>query len=173
MFLLSNAQLLELCQFLLTATQPYYPLASDYLRDLFYTGCRSMEPLTPALWQFNPAPGDGYLLQPLKGNFVREILPGRMSANFDFAIENNIQPYNGLTLRQLEYSMKIINPCGNMTVGNRETVTYIFRYNYINTLLAEGLTTEEIRVIMGWYNPGMPHSYASKDVYVQFNPFPL
>lgn len=170
MYTLTPDELKELCIFLTKATQPYYPACTSYLLDLFNTGCRSSEPLIQSLWTQSLVDPAKYTLQPLKGNKTREIKKTDMSDDFNHSWFSKVRPYNSLSLRQLEFSMAIINPAGRMEVGKREVKTYIFRYNFVNELVRIGFGWNEIQQIMGWYNPTLPYSYTEREVRVANQP---
>lgn len=111
-------------------------------------------------------------MQPQKGNLTREIPKASLSQNLNDAISGQYDSYNGLTIRQIEYAIKQINPVGRMEVGNREMVAYLFRYNKVKMLYDAGWTDSEIQVYFGWVNPPIPWNYNSKIVEVEFFDIP-
>ena len=163
---LTDAQLETLCVLLKNSSPSFYPSAAVFLNDLYVTGCRPEELLKIELWDlFSEAPNI-MKLQPLKGNSQRLILQSDLSAEWINDWENAQKPYGGLSKRQLNYATELVNPAGVMVVGDRDTVTYIYRYNRVNQLKNSGSTWPEIQEYFGWFNPTMPYSYASRIIEV-------
>lgn len=168
---LAPSELAQLCVDLINTDTYYTGFVRAFLSDVYYTGCRPHEPIQINRWSLAPGDPTTFVLQPLKGNAPRFILRLAMSDQFNFAFNNNIRPYGQLTLRQIEYQVKLINPVGKMYVGNRECVSYIYRYSKVNQLLSEGYSWPEIQSYFGWFNPDMPFSYASRIVSVTNWPY--
>jgi hypothetical protein len=172
MFALNNQEVLQLSQYFLTAPFRFYNIVSSFVSDAYSCGARPSEFLEVDRWQESIIDSNYWTMQPQKGNSTREILKASLSDNLNDAIIGQYPSYNGLTLRQIEYAIKQINPVGRMEVGNREMVAYLFRYNKVKTLYDAGWTDSEIQLYFGWLNPPIPWDYNSKIVEVEFYDVP-
>lgn len=168
MFDISSSELLRLCQGIINYPPPFYSIQQTFVCDLYTTGCRPQEVLEPVRWQQSEMSVSYWTLQPLKGNFTREIPKCFLSDHLNDAITNQYQPYYNLSLRQLEYSMKQITSVGRVEVETKEMVAYIFRYNLVKMLIAAGQSNSEIQTHFGWKNPPMPWNYGSKQLKVTY-----
>jgi hypothetical protein len=168
MFALNNQEVLQLSQYFLTAPFRFYDVVSSFVSDAYNCGARPMELLEISRWSDSMVNPGYWTMQPQKGNLTREILKTSLSSNLNNAIAGAFAPYNGLSLRQIEYAIKQINPCGRMEVGSREMVAYLFRYNKVKMMFDSGATNTEIQTYFGWLNPPIPWNYNSKIVEVEY-----
>lgn len=131
-----------------------------------------MELLTINLWSVDPLDNEIIYLQPLKGNLQRTFPREMLSESLQFAIDNQIKPYNGLSLRQIEFSVKQVSAFGVVLTAERFAVVYLNRYNRVRTYLQFGTTQQEVNTIFGWINPLMSTRYTDSQLYVFFNIIP-
>jgi hypothetical protein len=172
MFDISATELQSLCQYICNFPPPFYSIVSDFVNDLYATGCRPTELIQTNRWVQSLIDINYWTMQPQKGNNTREILKSSVSNNLNQAIINQVKPYQQLTVRQLEYSMKQIIPVGHIYKETKEMVSYIFRYNRVKILLGTGATNGQIQTFFGWLNPPMPWNYGSAQISVQLNLLP-
>lgn len=163
---ITDEELDELCILIRDAAPPFYEVVASFVNDLYNTGCRPMELLQVDRWELQPSSPPYYTMQPGKGNFLRAILQSDISTDLQEAIQFNYKPYQDLTLRQLEFSMKQVNPAGKCYHMTKEMVSYLFRYNRCKILVNDGIPDSGIQEYFGWYNPGMPWSYGSSVIEV-------
>ena len=172
MFNISTTELQSLCQYICNFPPPFYSIVSDFVNDLYTTGCRPTELIQTNRWIQSIIDANYWTMQPQKGNNTREILKSSISTNLNQAIINQVRPYQHLTVRQLEYSMKQIIPVGTITKDTKEMVSYIFRYNRVKILLGKGATNGQIQTFFGWLNPPLPWNYGSAQLAIQINALP-
>jgi hypothetical protein len=163
---INSQELLQICQFICNFPPPFYSIVSDFVNDLYTTGARPTELLETNRWQQSIINIGYWTMQPQKGNNTREILKTSLSNNLNNAIINQVRPYQMLSLRQLEYSMKQIIPTGPVEKDTKAMVSYIFRYNKVKMLLGTGATNTQIQTFFGWLNPPMPWNYGSAQLSV-------
>lgn len=171
-FPINNNELTRICQFLTLAQPPFYNEVTNYLNDLYVTGCRATEPLLFNRWQWNTPDSNTVTLTPLKLSHDRIFQKGMLSASLLTAIENQIKPYGSLTLRQIEYSMRAVSAFGTMLLTERYTVAYAFRYYKVRDLLNDGRTQSEVNTLFGWNNPLMSERYSTAQLYIFSNQIP-
>lgn len=165
---INSSELLRICQYIGNFPPFYYSIAQDFCNDLYTTGCRPTELIEVTRWEQSIFDADYWTMQPQKGNNQREILKASLSDGLNAAIIGQYRPYNRLTIRQLEYAMKQYITTGMIAKDDKEMVSYIFRYNKVKMLLAEGATNPEIQEYFGWLNPPMPWNYGSAQLKVQY-----
>lgn len=169
MELLTNRQLNDLCSFLSTANYVYYPVATDFFLDLFNTGCRPNELVAVNRWSIA---GNGTVqLMPLKGNDFRTFEVAEISPSLLFAIQYQIPPYDGLSLRQLQSVLKKIIPYLRPATVLKSAIAYIFRYNRVKQMSEAGKSVAGIQSSFGWSNPLMVTGYSNSVINV-LNPLP-
>lgn len=154
---ITDEQLQELCLYLSTTSYIYYPIATDFFKDLYKTGCRPMELLTIKLWKYiSPT---SIILTPLKENDLRYFTEADLSPGLVSSIQNQIPPYQALSLRQLTSVLKKILPVIQVQTEVKSAIDYMFRYNRVKTLHSNGQTNEEIKEEFGWSTPQLSQSY--------------
>jgi hypothetical protein len=163
LFPISDTTLNELCFFMLSQVYPYYPVVINYNTDLYNTGCRPNELLDQTLWTYNNSLD--IELQPLKGNSTRFFTSADLSADLLFAIQNNVRPYQSLSLRQLEYVNKKVLPTPQVQTIDKSSISYMFRYNYIKQLSLQGLSNAAIAARMGQSSSVIAAGYVGEQLY--------
>lgn len=172
LYQISDTTLNELCFYMISQTYPYYPIVTEFNTDLYYTGCRPNELLNTSLWTYN-SPTD-IQLSPLKGNSTRYFVASNLTDNLLFAIQNNTKPYQGLTLRQLQYVNKKVMPTPQVQTIDKSSVSYMYRYNYIKQLSLQGLSNAAIATRMGQSSSVIAAGYVGERLYstTQLPPLP-
>jgi len=160
---ITTEELEQLCNYLSTATYIYYPVATSFFFDLYKTGCRPNELLQSDRWQY--INDDQIILQPLKDNLPRYFTSSQLSGDLIFAIQHQVKPYQGLTLRQLTSVMKKILPLVKIQTIDKSAIDYMFRYNRVKQSFAAGETDAEIQSKFGWTNALLPSLYGARIVY--------
>jgi hypothetical protein len=163
---INDNELERICQFLTLETPPFYSEVLKYLCDVYVTGCRATEPLLYNRWSWNDPDSDHVTLDPLKLSNDRVFKKAMLSDSLLLAIENQIAPYGGLTLRQLEYSMRQVSSFGTVSLEERYTIAYIYRYNKVRELIRDGMTQAQVDSYFGWLNAAMSERYTDANLYV-------
>jgi hypothetical protein len=151
------AELQKVCDYFVEAEYPYFEELREAFKLLRLTGCRIQELFDISRWTI--ISGYTVQLQPQKGNNPRTIILNSDFDNFISAIQGQFKPFLGRTYSQLEYLFLKINPYGKLYSGARQILNYAYRYLYIRELAADGLTNEQIAVIMGHVNPTVILNY--------------
>lgn len=160
---ITNEELEALCYSLAHTEYIYYPVATEFFLDLYNTGARPSELLNTLQWNF--IDDDNIILTPDKGNSPRTFISTDLSESLLSAIISQFAPYQGLTLRQLTSVLKKILPVLDVQTIDKSAITYIFRYNKVKRLKAEGKTYAEITSLFGWSSEALATSYALKQLY--------
>lgn len=163
MTVLTNEQLDDLCLLLKNYDSYYWSECNIFLDDLYYTGCRSQELFRINRWFVSGVNTVGLL--PFKGNNTRTFFDDFLSVNLNEAIVNQVKPYNGLTLRQLMFEINRVNPYGQIYVEDKPMDAYIFRYNAVKKMVADGIDYDEIKDFFGWTTTAMINQYNSAQLY--------
>lgn len=161
---LTNQELDRICQDLTVYQPPFYAVCLDFVCDLYTTGCRPEELIQYTRWIQSIIDPDSWELTPEKGNFSREIKKCILSDNLNAAIVAQVRPYESLTIRQLEYSMKQIFPIETLFAITKIIVAYPFRYNAVRRLLDSGYTQLQISSYFGWVSPTIIATYTTRDI---------
>jgi integrase len=168
--LITDAELDITCQSMASTTPQYNPVVQDYMRDLYATGARPAELTDQTLWTY--INNNSSILDTLKGNNDRDIESFLLSNSLLFAIQNNIRPYNSLSIRQLEFVMKRIITPSIIGTNNKSAISYIFRYNKAKLLHNGGSTDLQIQTYFGWNDIAMAATYYNQDIFFLISELP-
>lgn len=149
----------ELDQLLVDVTQHGLHMFTEtkyYFQDLYFTGCRSTEPLDITKWKVI---GDKYVLQTHKTEALRTFDKSQLSRSLTYAIENNILPYGWLTYDQLTAEFRRVVRLAPIWSGNRPADTYLFRYNRARQLFEQTNDLREVMRFFGWQSPTIASNY--------------
>jgi hypothetical protein len=163
MTVLSNENLDNLCKSLRDYDDYYWYQTNDFLRDLYYTGCRSQELFKINRWSITDE--NTCQLIPFKSNNNRRFTSSLLSGNFIGSIMEQKKPYSGLTLRQLMFQVNRRNIYGQIFVDGKEMDAYIFRYNKVKLMVADGVAISDIQDFFGWTSSAMVFKYANAELY--------
>jgi hypothetical protein len=165
LYLLTNAELDDICYYLTQTEYIYYPETNEYLTDLYNTGARPNEMFSITRWLYSsPA---SIRLQPLKENDQRFFQETELTPNFVADIINQVRPYNSLTQRQLSSVLKKILPVTGLQTNDKSAIEYIFRYNYVKKLHDAGMSDVDISTIMGWQYVAQASVYYLKQIFAE------
>lgn len=139
---------------------PYY---FDLYTVYFVTGCRSAEVLDRSRW--GSVDEAVVKLVPLKGNNQRLFDAATLPESFIGWINGYNNYFDDLTLRQLEYSFRLVFRYPNAFKGVKKSVLYLFRYRYVKDLSNKGFTFAEITDKMGWHSEGIAASYVNAAIF--------
>lgn len=167
-YLIDDNQLNETCNYLANTAYIYYPIVQDFNKDALSTGCRPEELLQIDLWAYIDA--NHITLQPLKGNTERTFTEAQLTAGLVFAIQNQIRPYQSLSLRQIESVNKKILLYKTIGTENKSAISYIFRYNKVKQLKLSGYTDAAIQQMFGWSTVERVNTYFAQRIYVTPKP---
>ena len=141
----------------------YYPIANEFFQDMYVTGMRPVEAVTISKWTYiSPTT---IILQPAKGNSIRTFIEAELTPNFVFAIQNQIKPYEGLTVRQLSSVTKKLLPVPEVTVNEKSIIDYMFRYNRVQMMAKGGASDTAIQTAFGWSSPLLAGSYRTAPIF--------
>jgi len=153
---LTNTELNEL---LLNVTNHSLHLFTEtkyYFQDLYFTGCRSTEPLTISKWKII---GDKYVLKTHKTEAERSFTKSQLSRSLTYAIENSINPYSWLTFDQLTGEFRRVIKLAPIWAGDRPADTYLFRYNRARQLFEQSNNLLVVMDFFGWHSPSVASKY--------------
>ena len=157
MKIITDQQLLEYCEKSVIQLPSYSSLSYTSLQVLFATGCRPEEAVDLKLWS-QPSP-DKFVLQPLKGNFPRDIDGNVLPDQFKDYFNGGSQEYRLATqAKSLNYFKKTF-PTSQIYKGSKSVELYVFRYNYVKQLYLGGNTIAQIKEKMGWKSDLMAERY--------------
>lgn len=163
MTIITTQQLEDLCSSLSETEYIYYPISKSYFKDLYTTGCRPQELLTITRWNYINA--SNIILDPLKNNNNRTFTAAELSNNLLQSIITQVEPYESLSLRQLSSVLKKILPVLRIQTIEKSAIDYMFRYNRVRQLFAQGQTAAQLATKFGWINPNLAYSYGNKTLY--------
>lgn len=152
----SNGELNTLLLQAIRSTLVYYPETSDYLQDLYYTGCRSTEPLQINRWNII---GSVVELRTAKVDAKRKFPLHVLSPSLQNAINHQYHPYSGLTYDQLTLEFRKVLPLHPIYAGKRIADTYLFRYNRARLHFEEYNDLLITMEFFGWLSPAIAMNY--------------
>lgn len=162
MTLITDNDLNLYCSLLIEKSITYHFL-NEYLTFLYNSGCRPTEPLLSSVFvgKFQ----DHSIIQPLKNNNPRSIpnniIPTSIwSINDDYGSYYSLKHYDTIIRMIKKFNM----PFWIYTI-DKNSLLYLFRYNYVRNLKNSGLSNVEIQLKMGWKNLGIVNSYLTKSLY--------
>lgn len=141
----------------------YNPLYFHLYEILWATGCRPGELLDKSRWSYSG--GVNVRLQPLKGNSVR-VFPASLIPDYfkDWVRgENNL--FDGLTVRQLEYSFKFLYQYPVAFKGDKRSVLYLFRYRVAKAMHASGMSIAQVTEYFGWSSEAIALGYINSQIF--------
>ena len=144
------------------ADYPYFEELREAMKLLRHTGCRIQEIFNINRWWV--VSGYQVQMQPQKGNNPRTIILNSDFDNFLAAINGQYSPFLGRTYSQLQYLFSKINPYGKIYSGTKEITMYFFRYLYLRTLQADGLTVSQIASEMGYTSTTAVSNYLEAEL---------
>lgn len=160
---LTDQQIETVCNIVSQTAYRYYPVSRDFFQDLYNTGCRPSELVDVGLWHY--VDDDNIILDTLKDNADRYFTSNDLSDSLYFAVINDIAPYDGLTLRQLESVLYKILPYISIQTEVKSAISYVFRYNYVRKLYNAGMPALDIQHQMGWSSTALVYSYSQAAIY--------
>jgi hypothetical protein len=154
--ILSNSALDGMLKTIIEARSLYHHFAYSYFEDLYYTGCRSTEPLLIDRWFFK---GNMVCLNTLKTEAVRFFIPEKLSNDLLISIVDKRAPYNGLTYDQLTFEFRKQLPKHPIYAGKRIADTYLFRYNRARQIFDNTNSLAAVQDFFGWNSMEMASNY--------------
>lgn len=136
------------CQYLCLCQYPYYEQFREAFKLLYVTGCRIQEIFEISRW--SSVSDTVFLVQPQKGNNVRQVILDSDFQAFKSAVLNQYSPFLGMSVYQFTNLLGRIRTWDYMFSGDKEISFYVFRYRYIKTLYSKGFTIEQIAAAMGY-----------------------
>jgi hypothetical protein len=135
---------------------------------MYTTGMRPVEAVTISKWTYiSPT---NIILQPAKGNSIRTFTETELTPGLVTAIQNQIDPYQGLTIRQLSSVTKKLLPVTEVSVNEKSIIDYMFRYNRVKLMAKSGMSDSAIQTAFGWSSPLLSISYRTALI---FSPTPI
>lgn len=161
----------ELCDYLVTCDYPYYEELRECFELLLLTGCRIRELFEIGRWSH--VENDIYTVQPQKGNDLRTIELDSRFSDFKDAISGQYKPFLGRTVSQFENLFDKIKTWNFLRTGSRVFSSYIFRYRYVKSDAASGMSISEIAEDMGYCCVSTPTAYLDAVIYKNFDVAPV
>lgn len=163
MHILTNDELDNYCLSFIQSYPLYNTYMIDYFSLLYNVGCRSSEPLNSKNWHIN---GSGQItLAPLKGNNIRVFDVSLIPSNFVLALQVNSQYFDFYSVAKFRYVFNKFATLKQLYVEKKPMELYIFRYNVVKKLRAQGYTKQDIQTFFGWTNSGIVDEYLNADIY--------
>lgn len=156
---LTDENLDRLLRNLISDSNFYYSNAYSYFEDLYYTGCRSTEPLQIERWKYT---NDKVILNTLKTEAIRFFDPALLSNDLMISLANNLPPYNGLTYWQLTEEFRKHIGLHPVYSGKRIADTYLFRYNRARLIFNQTNSLASVQNFFGWNSISMAESYVTQ-----------
>ncbi len=133
---------------LTVSNMKHYDNRYKFIVELMYkTGARANEVLSFDRW--DKISNDVFTLQPQKGNNLRifntSALPAAFNTNFN--IGNDF--FNGLSYRQLEYSIHDLYMPNYFIIQDVKRVCHLYRHNFAKQLKLQNKTDQQIADKMG------------------------
>lgn len=159
------------CDYLINAELPYYQQFNEAFVVLKLTGCRVSELFEIERWSW--LGDDVYSLQPQKGNTLRVVQLNTDCSDFQYAVQNQVKPFGGLTKYQLYNIYDSIKGWDKLLSGDKDISLYVFRYRYTKQLYADGYDVQTIAAMMGYTNVATVQSYLVARVSEVFSKPPI
>lgn len=156
---LSNQELDEILSQVCYDTPKYYYPAAEYFQDLYYTGCRSTELLQIEKWNYS---NTELTLTTHKTQAVRKFDIQKLSVSFAIALAEKIEPYDGLTYRQLTDEFRRLIKFHPIYAGDRIADTYLFRYNRARQIFAETNSLTQVMLFFQWNSESIASKYITQ-----------
>lgn len=160
--MLTPSQLNDICETAVAtayANDNYYRYYYDFLLK---TGSRPQDALR--INYYVNTVDDNAIFQPSKNNNSRGIPISDINlnmANYYFNAGTYLKSY-WYTRVNRDFN-RLLWPTRISTL-KKNSVLYLFRYNFVRQLYENGATVEEIRDKMGWTNTGIVYSYLLKNL---------
>lgn len=114
---------------------------------MYLTGCRPADVIDQTQWHL--ASGNTVIFTPKKGNAPRTFVDADLYTKVE-TLKVEIESYGTmLSYRRLHTFIKPYLVSSMNLYDEKKTVTYIFRYAYIQNRLNEGLTLAQLRTTLG------------------------
>lgn len=159
---ITDSQLNELLRELIETANCYYAFSHSYFEDLYYTGCRSMEPLLPGRWKFI---NDKIILSTLKTEAIRFFDPAQLSHSLKNSIDDGLPSYGGLTYDQFTAEFRKYIKLHPIYCGNRIADTYLFRYNRAKQIMTETNDLVKVQEFFGWQSLDTANRYVTQELH--------
>ena len=150
------------CASFQTAYYRYYPELREYFRLLELSGCRTTEPLLLDRWTYVNA--TTLTLLPLKGNSTRVVNVGASCPNFVEDVRIRRKPFRGRTLENVYRTFDDTRCFRNCKSQDKPVSVYLFRYRYIKSLFAAGMSVPQVAAHMGYQSTDTPNFYLQAEL---------
>lgn len=159
---LSDSELDSICLSLVNQNLPYFSAFHEAFVLLYLTGCRVDEIFDISRWERLT----GYEMRflPQKDNYHRYVTLDSRCDNFISAVINQYKPFGGLSSGQLNSVFYNFSEYSNFKVGSKPVSLYLFRYNFIRRLHADGLNINQIADKMGYTSTAVVGGYLTAEI---------
>lgn len=159
---LSDTELDSICLSLVGQELPYFSAFHEAFVLLYLTGCRVEEIFDISRWERL----SGYEMRflPQKDNYHRNVTLDSRCNNFIDAVVGQYKPFGGLSSGQLNSLFYSFSEYSNYKVGSKAVSLYLFRYNFIRKLHADGLNINQIADKMGYTSTTVVGGYLTAEI---------
>lgn len=159
---LSDAELDSVCVSLVNQDLPYFSAFHEAFVLLYLTGCRVNEIFDISRWERV----SGYEMRflPQKDNYHRTVILDYRCDNFISAVLSQSRPFGGLSSGQLNSLFYSFSEYSSFVVGDKSVSLYLFRYNFIRRLHADGLNINQIADKMGYTSTAVVGGYLTAEI---------
>ena len=156
---ISTSELNEILLELIESAETYYSQSHSYFEDMYYTGCRSIEPLLIDRWKYL---NGNVILSTVKTEAIRFFKTTELSHDLLQSIDDTLPPYGGLTYDQLTAEFRKYIKLHPIYCGNRVADTYLFRYNRAKQLFYETNDLVKVQEFFGWQSLDTANRYVTQ-----------
>lgn len=159
---LSDSELDSICLSLVNRDLPYFSAFHEAFLLLYLTGCRVEEIFDISRWERLSDYEMRFL--PQKDNYHRYVTLDYRCDSFIAAVVGRYKPFGGLSAYQLNRVFYNFSEYSNFRVGSKPVSLYLFRYNFIRKLHADGLNINQIADKMGYTSTAVVGGYLTAEI---------
>lgn len=144
--------------------QPNYNVKIfQYFNLLYITGCRPKEPLDISRWWIASATTIKFL--PLKNQTERTLLINSLPSWWVASVQAQTQYFNGFFVTKFRFFFHKFYEYPFVSVGEKESELYLFRYNKVKELIDLGWSVADIRSYFAWSTDALVLRYGNAQIF--------
>ena len=159
---LTLPEIVATCAQVVDRAQKYQPLQWIAFHTLQRTGCREGEVCDLTRWKLTPV--GTYELVTEKGAGIRKFEAVDLPMEFRQWIASRKNGRAPTSVDRLRSAFRQMSNWSRLSVGRKGISTHLYRYAYMRTLEAEGLTVPEIKERMALSSSTVVRNYLSNPV---------
>lgn len=159
---LTLPEIVGTCAQVIVRAEKYQPLQWIAFHTMQRTGCREGEACDLTRWKLTPI--GTYELTTEKGAGIRTFEAIDLPVEFRLWIANRTNGRAPTSVDRLRSAFRQMSPWTTLRVGRKGISTHLYRYAYMRTLEAEGLTVAEIKDRMALASSAVVRGYLGNPV---------